>query len=461
MTFVTTPGPLCLTEVEMRGSYLHSPSASLYHFTAATLAFALSIALPFTAEYCLKTLVTLASELGTTLSTRCRERTVRRARFPTSDSEVFRRFLINFVTSTMDPSSLPAPTKNAAAQDSQASGPLRRAATFSYVPMSALEPPADSEPPPKRIIKFRELAPLQDGGLFSHEKFWRDHQQWLKDQGYMLRRRYHPDWIPSWQGTKRDPYECEDGLRYKRLQIMDGVRLSDGTVVMLKMVKRSLHPYEVEIAQMFSIEPLASNPHNHCVPVYEVLESPTNSDTVFLVMPFLRAYNDPRFDTVGEAMACIKQLLEGVHFLHNQRVAHRDIMNLNFMMDPTPMISETWHPHIPHRSYDTRRKVTVSTRTRHPVKYYIIDFGISRRYPADCVSPLEDPIWGGIKTVPEFQGSDEPRDPFPTDIYYVGYLLWEDFVEVRLSCFTLDCCLSSHSYCSEKQKLRISTASCQ
>ncbi|KAI9067305.1 kinase-like protein [Trametes sanguinea] len=295
--------------------------------------------------------------------------------------------------------------------------------------MSAPASSTGTEPPAKRIIKFRELAPLEDGGLFSHEKFWRDHQQWLQDQGYMLRRRYHPDWIPSWQGTKRDPYDCEDGLRYKRLQIMDAVRVSDSTVVMLKMVKRSLHPYEVEIAQMFSIEPLASDPHNHCVPVYEVLESPMDSDAVFLVMPFLRTYNDPRFDTVGEAVACIKQLLEGIHFLHQQRVAHRDIMNLNFMMDPAPIISETWHPHIPHRSYDTRRKVYVSTRTRHPIKYYIIDFGISRRYPADCVSPLEDPIWGGIKTVPEFQGSDEPRDPFPTDIYYVGYLLWEDFVE--------------------------------
>ncbi|KAJ3005556.1 hypothetical protein NUW54_g4286 [Trametes sanguinea] len=159
---------------------------------------------------------------------------------------------------------------------------------------------------------------------------------------------------------------------------------------------------------MFSDEPLASNPHNHCIPIYDLLQSPINDNVAFLVMPFLRQYNNPRFDTVGEVIECMSQLLEGIQFLHKQHVAHRDIMFLNFMMDPT---------------------VKISTRTRHPVKYYIIDFGISRKYPADCISPREDPIWGGIKTVPEFHKSNEPCDPFPTDIYYTGYLLWDDFVE--------------------------------
>jgi hypothetical protein len=43
------------------------------------------------------------------------------------------------------------------------------------------------------------------------------------------------------------------------------------------------------------------------------------------------------------------------------------------------------------------------TRTQRPVKYYIIDFGLSRRYAADD-SPLELPgpsaLWA---TVPEFK----------------------------------------------------------
>lgn len=46
----------------------------------------------------------LAAELGSSLSTRCRERAVRKSRFPLSDAQVFRRVLIHFVMSTLEPS---------------------------------------------------------------------------------------------------------------------------------------------------------------------------------------------------------------------------------------------------------------------------------------------------------------------------------------------------------------------
>lgn len=42
--------------------------------------------------------------------------------------------------------------------------------------------------------RFAKLAPV--------EIAWRDRQQYLESRGYMLRRRYHPDWQPSW---KLDP----------------------------------------------------------------------------------------------------------------------------------------------------------------------------------------------------------------------------------------------------------------
>lgn len=40
------------------------------------------------------------------------------------------------------------------------------------------------------------------GDLFYSELWWRNHQPWLLTQGYSLRPRYEPNWIPSWQ---RDP----------------------------------------------------------------------------------------------------------------------------------------------------------------------------------------------------------------------------------------------------------------
>lgn len=47
--------------------------------------------------------------------------------------------------------------------------------------------------------------------LMSYELFWRDHFLWLKDKGYLLRPRYHPDWVASWKGAKKSYLQCEDG----------------------------------------------------------------------------------------------------------------------------------------------------------------------------------------------------------------------------------------------------------
>ena len=102
-------------------------------------------------------------------------------------------------------------------------------------------------------------------------------------------------------------------------------------------------------------------------------------------------------------------------------------------MDPLPLVSEMYHPIFRRKSYDFRRKVKHYPRTLAPTKYYYIDFGISRIYPADCSSPREVPIWGGDKSVPEFQDrSNTPCDPFATDIYYLGNLIRESYIQVRL-----------------------------
>ena len=51
------------------------------------------------------------------------------------------------------------------------------------------------------------------GGLHPGEVFWRDHQIWLFEKGYMLRPRYRPGWVPSWLPGSGSPYfRYEDGL---------------------------------------------------------------------------------------------------------------------------------------------------------------------------------------------------------------------------------------------------------
>jgi len=152
---------------------------------------------------------------------------------------------------------------------------------------------------------------------------------------------------------------------------MDATRVSDGEVVALKHISTKFHPYEVDIGRMFSREPLASDPRNHCVPIYEVLQFPDDSDSVLLVMPLLRSYNNPRFDTVGETVEFFRQVIEGLQFMHDQHVAHRDCMNLNIMMDPKPLFPKMFHPQEPSRAIDFKGRLKHYTRTARPTKYYL------------------------------------------------------------------------------------------
>ena len=74
------------------------------------------------------------------------------------------------------------------------------------------------------------------------------------------------------------------------------------------------------------------------------------------------------------------------------------------------------------------------SRTIRPTKYYLIDFGLSHDFTgADGPHLLEGP-YGGYRNVPEHQGSEPPPcDPFPVDVFCIGNLIKEDYLDVRLS----------------------------
>ena len=142
----------------------------------------------------------------------------------------------------------------------------------------------------------------------------------------MLRPRYRPGWVPSWHGTKRSGSYSEDGhlqavsgtsatfCTYadpaQRINVLDATRIADGKIVMIKRIYLNESPDEVEITQMFATEPLVSDPRNHCVPVIEVLTVPDSDNVRLIVMPLLRAFNNPPFNTLGEVVECLRQLFE-------------------------------------------------------------------------------------------------------------------------------------------------------
>lgn len=123
------------------------------------------------------------------------------------------------------------------------------------------------------------------------------------------------------------------------------MRIADKSKVALKIIDTSFHPYEIEIAQFFSSEALASDKRNHCVPIQEVLKIPNEEKNVIMVMPVLRPWDAPPFRTVGEGVDFFSQIFEvsdlvycvsdtffwrlpscctqGLQFMHMHQVAHR------------------------------------------------------------------------------------------------------------------------------------------
>ena len=105
-------------------------------------------------------------------------------------------------------------------------------------------------------------------------------------------------------------------------------------------------------------------------------------------------------------------------------------MDLNIMMDPKPLYPDGYHPVLRDSKRNGKGFAKYYSRTARPTRYYLIDFGISRKYKPSDAPFLEIPIRGGDKSVPEFNPVTRRCDPFATDIYYLGNAIRENFLEV-------------------------------
>jgi len=264
------------------------------------------------------------------------------------------------------------------------------------------------------------------GALFSSELWWRNHYRDIGISGYRLRSRYDPDWQPSWRALGKDFFMTEDGQPTLLRAGMDATRISDSQQVMLKKVLPEDGPHELSIARYFSSPELRDDPRNHCVPLLEVIDTTdVKLDKRLMVMPFLRPFDRPRFQTFGEFVAFFTQICEGLQFMHQRNVAHRDCTVNNIMFDPSRMYPKGYHPSQINRNRDFKGRAKRYTRTDRPPRYYLIDFGLSRRYSSRNV--VDDPLRGGDRTAPEHRHGGR-CNPFRTDIYYIGNLVREQFL---------------------------------
>lgn len=242
---------------------------------------------------------------------------------------------------------------------------------------------------------------------------------------------------------------------------MDAVRLSDGKFVIMKIIDKRTHPDELNIANYLTSQ---KNERNHCVPVLDSFDAPDDSSRTIIVMPLLRKFDDLPFETVGEVIECVRQLLEVCSLRYvafdglkldyracssctskalpigSDTVAPfssaadqytRDCFTPNIMMDATHLYHIPFYPSKTDKRRDWKGPAKPASRTGKRVNYYLIDLGISKRYPAGS-TPCEFPIIPADKSVPEHQGAlvNTRSDPFATDVYLLGNAIRESFLRV-------------------------------
>ncbi|KAJ3473918.1 hypothetical protein NLI96_g12754 [Meripilus lineatus] len=270
-----------------------------------------------------------------------------------------------------------------------------------------------------------DITPDQLLVLRPHETWWRDRYEMFLSNGYQLRPRLRPDWVPSWIANGKRPMQSEDFFCLITLKnnIVDAMRTSDGKQVLLKKVKTE--GSELHLALHLSSPELREDPRNHCVPILDDFQDDADENITYIVMPLLREFDNPKFGSVNELLDFGDQIFEGLRFMHDHGIAHRDCATMNIMMDAGSMFPNGFHP--VHKWCDRSgiETATYHTRSEHPPRYYFTDFGISSYFPPDS-NPLVVGRDGRDSEVPELSWT-VPYNPFKTDIFIIGNLFKNEF----------------------------------
>lgn len=270
--------------------------------------------------------------------------------------------------------------------------------------------------------------------LFYSEEWWRNHQKWLRTCGYSLRPRYDPGWSA--------PASREEELR-KAGWVMDAVRARDGAAVALKRVPHATASDEERIMRRLTSDPLVSHPDNPCPPLYEVLEVQDEDDVNIFVLPYLRPFDSPPFETIGEVMDFCRQAFRGLSFLHEHHIAHRDPHSQNIMLDPQHMYPTGFYTgvaHHAHRTPDFVGRAQAFTRTQRPSKYYWIDYGLAVSAAPDALVPY---VRGGDKSIPETRQLVSEANSYKIDVWVMGHLLQKHLVRRYSGLHILDPLIAS------------------
>ncbi|CAE6489018.1 unnamed protein product [Rhizoctonia solani] len=263
------------------------------------------------------------------------------------------------------------------------------------------------------------------------EDRWVAFQPYLLAKGYRLRPRYQPDWVPSWINTNLKPRLCEDSLDCLPIRVLDATRIGDERQVKIKMVvptSENEGTYEYDLLNHFSTPPLKDDPSNHIVPLLDQFPIPGIESGYFVVMPLLSQFKEPAFYNVSEIHDFFQQIFDGVLFMHSHNVAHCDIAPANVMMDARSLYEEPFHPYYQTYSIDAKHRIYPKhKRSQKRIRYYFIDLGYAQWFKEkDC--PRRVTGLGAREAAPEQTGI-APYDPFAVDVYQLGIMIQNEFID--------------------------------
>ncbi|KAJ3911191.1 hypothetical protein F5877DRAFT_55616 [Lentinula edodes] len=211
---------------------------------------------------------------------------------------------------------------------------------------------------------------------------------------------------------------------------MPNGQMADGLIVAMKHIKCLSN--EKQIATFFSCSDHALNPSNHYIPIFETIVVPSSPNECILVMLWMQAVDIPKFRTIREVLQFVKEILEGLQYMHQNNIAHQDCSLNNMMIDAHSMYPKGYHPMRPEKTYNWKGKAPHCSHTCCPPRYYLIDFGFSQVYNQSDRQPLVDVIKSGGQVPPEGRKLGIKRiNPFPADVYLVGTMICIHILEVH------------------------------
>ncbi|KAI0751751.1 hypothetical protein C8Q80DRAFT_595690 [Daedaleopsis nitida] len=200
-----------------------------------------------------------------------------------------------------------------------------------------------------------------------------------------------PDWVKNHPEVKARGLDLQDALK-------PGVTWRTGDQIPPYVVK-ALNPAGQEADIYERLRSLDPTCLSHTLPGCDVYD--THSERPILIMPVISEFmaNFPAWDLV-KLLDCYHQILEGVEFLHDMKIAHLDFVTDNLLL---------------------ARKHDVEFHRGLPIevgKVYIMDFGESQQYK---LGPGQQPA---IKLPPSHIAAPSGMthfDPYSWDVLCVGH----------------------------------------